>query len=218
MVVLAALAARRAAASGFDQLPVEVRVRLERGEQIVFTQAVAHSKWPAVNVYQVVAAPPEEAAAVFTDYGAEASYLRECCEMRRSEVRDPAVGGDKRVQRVYYEVAVPLFANERYELLETVSRSGESYMVEWRKVGTEGRSDEIVGRALFEPHPGGKTYMTYHNLTRMNATGAGLFKDQSTERTVKILRTITERAARMHAAAGDPLAPQLERLREAVGG
>jgi len=213
-----ALAAPAAAAELFDKLPARVRAQRERGEQVVRTQEMGGSKWPAVTVYQLAAVPPEVAMAVFTDFAEQPSYLRACCGLVRAVVRDAAVGENPRVQRVFYELEVPIFSNERYELLETLSKGQDgSYSVTWKKIGEGGRSDDIVGRAYFEPRGNG-TLFSYYNYVKMNAFGSGPLAGQSVDRTKRTIDAMTRHMEKRYAAGGRRLRADIARLRAAFDG
>ncbi|APR83698.1 Hypothetical protein A7982_09047 [Minicystis rosea] len=209
------LAAPSALANLYDRLPARSRAALDRGAQVVRTQEMEGSKWPAVTVYQLVAVPPEVAMAVFTDFGGQAAYLKDCCGLLQSIVKDPAVDGDPRVQRVFYEIAVPVFSNEQYELLETLAKNTDgSYSVTWRKIGTGGHSDDIVGQAIFEPQGDG-TLLYYNNFVKMNAVGAGLFAGRSVDATKTTIRAMARNMEERYAAGGRRLRDDLARLRAA---
>lgn len=212
------VASQSASARVVDQLSAAEIAQLDRGVPVVKTQDMPDSSWPAVTVYQLVNTTPEEAMAVFTDFGEQASYLRACCGVLQSRVIDTAVGGNRRVQRVLYELEVPVVSNERYELREELSKGpGGSYSVSWRKVSTGGHSDDIVGRATFEPR-GEKTVFSYYNFTKISEFGAGFFANQSVERAQ---RTVVEMARHMEkeqASGGVDFQRDLFRLRAALSG
>lgn len=213
-----ALAAPVASADIFENLPARSRAQLERGEQVVRTQDMEGSKWPAVTIYQLVSVPPEIAVAVFTNFAAQPNYLRDCCGLIQAVIKDPAVGGNPRVQRVFYEIQVPIFANERYELLETLSKGeGGSYLVSWKKVGESGRADDIVGRATFEPHGNG-TLFAYYNYVKMNAFGSGPLAGQSVDRTKSTVDAMVKHMQSEYTASGRRLRSEVARLRQALGG
>lgn len=212
-----ALAAPGASAELFDKLPARSRAQLERGEQVVRTQDMEGSKWPAVTVFQLASVPPEIAAAVFTDFAAQPSYLHNCCGLIQAIVKNPAVGGNPRVQRVFYEIEVPVFANERYELLETISKGEDgTYSVTWKKIGSGGRADDVVGRADFEPHGDG-TMFVYYNYVKMNAFGSGAFADQSVERTALTVNAMVKHMQHVYTSGGRRLRADVARLRQALG-
>ena len=212
------VASQSAMASVLDPLSVAERVEIDKGEVIVKSQDMPGSSWPSVTVYQLVNTTPEEAMAVFTNYGEQATYLRGCCGVLESRVLDAAVGGDRRIQRVLYELEVPVVANERYELREEMSKGPSgSYSVTWRKVSTGGHSDDIVGRATFEPR-GGKTAFSYNNFTKINEFGAGFFADQSVERTQKTVEVMAKQMEKEQASGGAGFQRDLFRLRAALGG
>jgi hypothetical protein len=212
------VASQSASARALAQLSGEELAQIDRGVPIVKSQDMPGSSWPAVTVYQIVNTTPEEAMAVFTDYGEQASYLKGCCGVLDSRVLDAAVGGDKRVQRVLYELQVPVVANERYELREEMSKSPYgSYRVVWRKVSLGGHSQDIVGQATFEPR-GGKTLFSYNNFTRINELGAGFFANQSVERARQTVAAMARHMEEEQASGGVGFQRDLFRLRAALGG
>lgn len=219
VVALASMLAPAIASAGtIDSLPAADRLQILAGVAVVHTQDLAGSSWPGVTVYQLVNAAPEAAMAIFTDYDEQASYLKDCCGDLQSRVLDRAVGGDPRVQRVLYEIEVPVVSNERYELREEMSReAGGSYRVTWRKVSAGGHTDAIVGYALFEPHDG-KTVFTYNSTTWITAFGAGVFADASVTRTQETATTIARHIEQESAGGGAGFQADLARLRAALGG
>jgi hypothetical protein len=211
------LAPQAASASVLDELTPAERLLVDGGTPLVKSRDVAGSSWPSVFVYQTVNSTPEEAMAVFTDYGQQSSYLKSCCGVVVSRVLDPAVDGDLREQRVLYEIQVPVVSNERYELREGMSRGEDrSYRVVWAKVSTGGRSDAIVGRAVFEPYEG-KTLFFYYNYTKITAAGAGLFAGESVKRTRETVTTMARRMEQESAAGGARLEANVARVRAALG-
>lgn len=210
-------ASRTASAGVIDTLSLPERLRLDAGGSVVHTEDIAGSSWPATTVIQLVDATPEAAAAVFTDFSEQAGYLKDCCGVLRSQVLDSAVGGNRRVQRVLFMIEVPIFANERYELREELSKGeGGSYRVVWGKVSSGGHSDAIYGRALFEPY-NGKTVFTYYNFTRITVAGAGVFAGESVARTEKTVGTIARRIEQESASGAPGFRADLARLRAALG-
>jgi hypothetical protein len=205
-----------ASAAVIDDLSEVDRLQLASGKSIVRTRELPGSSWPAVSVYQLVNTTPEVAMADFTDYNLQATYLKECCGLLTSTVVDSAVGGDRRVQRVLYEIEVPVVANERYELREEMSREGGSYRVVWGKVSAGGRSESIFGRAMFEPYDG-KTLFYYYNFTKITATGAGLFADESVTRTQRTVTAMARHMEQQATSGGARLRENLVRVRAALG-
>lgn len=219
-VVLSALglmfASRSASAAIIDELSELERVQLATGASIVKTRDIPGSSWPAVSVYQLVNTTPEVAMADFTDYNLQSTYLKECCGLITSTVLDSAVGGDRRVQRVLYEIEVPVVSNERYELREEMSREGRSYRVVWGKVSEGGRSESIFGRAMFEPH-NGKTLFYYYNFTKITTMGAGIFSGESVKRTQRTVVAMARHMEQQATSGGGRLRENLARVRAALG-
>ena len=207
-----------ASAGAIDALSLAERLRLDAGAPVVHTQDLAGSSWPAVTVFQLVNATPEAAMAAFTDFNAQASYLKDCCGVLRSQILDSAVGGDPRVQRVLFELEVPIVSNERYELREEISKGADgSYRVVWGKVSAGGHSDAIFGRAVFEPRDG-KTVFSYYNFTRITTLGAGVFAGESVARAEKTVGAMARHIEQESASGGERFQANLSRLRAALGG
>lgn len=209
-------ASKSASAAVIDQLSDAERAQLNAGVTIVKTRDMPGSSWPAVSVYQLVSTTPEVAMADFTDYNVQASYLKECCGLLMSSVLDSSVGGDRRVQRVRYELEVPIFSNERYELREEMSRDNGAYRVVWGKVSAGGRTESIFGRAMFEPY-NGKTLFYYYNFTKINAMGAGVFSGESVKRTQRTVITMARHMEQQATSGGTRLRENLMRIRSALG-
>lgn len=211
------VASQSASGGVLDPLSPIERAQIDAGVPIVKSREMAGSSWPAVTVYQLVDATPEEAMAIFTDFGEQASYLRDCCGLLESRVIDPAVNGDRRTQRVLYELQVPVVSNERYELREELSRGSDgSYSVAWTKVSRGGHSAGIVGRAVFEPRHG-KTVFSYYNYTRMTEPGAGFFAGQSVERAQRTVTAMARHMEQERRSGGAGFLRDLARLRAALG-
>ena len=156
--------------------------------------------------------------AVFTDFSEQASYLKDCCGVLRSQILDLAVGGDPRVQRVLFELAVPIVSNERYELREELSKGADgSYRVVWGKISSGGHSDAIFGRALFEPHDG-ETVFSYYNFTRISTLGAGVFADESVARARTTVGVMAQHMEEESKSGGARFQADLARLRAVLGG
>lgn len=218
LVALAvSLAAPAASAGLFDKLPARTQAQIDRGEQVVRTQDVDGSKWPAVTIYQLAAVPPEVAMAVFTDFTEQPNYLRDCCGLVSARIVDAAVGGDPRVLRVAFELSVPIFSNERYELMERLSKEEDgSYRVTWRKVGSGGHADDIVGEAYFEPHGEG-TLISYYSSVKMSVFGSGVFASRSVQRTRRTLNAFIKQMHDEYAAGGRRMRNDIARLRAIFG-
>lgn len=209
-------ASKSASAGVIDQLSETERIQLNGGLPIVKTRDMPGSSWPAVSVYQLVNTTPEVAMADFTDYNMQRSYLKECCGVLMSSVLDSAVGGDRRVQRVTYELEVPVVSNERYELREEMSREDGAYRVVWGKASAGGRSEAIFGRAMFLPY-NGKTLFYYYNFTKITTTGAGLFAGESVKRAQRSVMAMAQHMEQQATSDGTRLRENLARVRAALG-
>ena len=68
-------AAPHAEAQAADDLTAEQRRTIDEGRVVFVTTDVPTSAWPRACVYQRIDATPEEAAAVFTNYERQLTYI-----------------------------------------------------------------------------------------------------------------------------------------------
>jgi hypothetical protein len=96
------------AARAYDQLTEDQRRVFDDGGQVFVRRDIAGLPWPAVDVYQYIDARPEQAAAVFFDYGLHRTYIPGVRQSRVSAIVDPLT------VEVDYVVSVPVVSDERY--------------------------------------------------------------------------------------------------------
>lgn len=141
-----------AALGAQDTLTVAQRDTLDRGGHVVLSRERPGSPWPAVTVYVLIDASPEEAAAVFTDYNAHHTYIPSVKQSRISRSIDAATS------EVDYVVALPIVSDERYTVLDRISMdtAGGGYRVDWTLVRAS-TTKATVGHARFLPYRNART-------------------------------------------------------------
>jgi hypothetical protein len=115
-----------ATSAGAQALTAEQRAALERGDRVLLTERRATSPWPAMTVFRLVDATPEEATGVFMDYDAHRLYVPSVIVSRVSKRIDAATA------EVDYVVDVPFVRDEAYTVRDHVSRDSTGvYRLEW---------------------------------------------------------------------------------------
>lgn len=141
-----------AALGAQDTLTVAQRDTLDRGGHVVLSRERPGSPWPAVTVYVLIDASPEEATAVFTDYDAHSGYIPSVKQSRISRTIDAATSD------VDYVVALPIVSDERYTVQNRVSVDAVEggYRVDWTLVRAS-TTKATVGHARFLPYRNTRT-------------------------------------------------------------
>lgn len=159
-------------AASADLTPAQ-RELVDRGELAIVQQDRLGSLWPAMTVFAFIDATPEEAAAVFTDYDYQASYVPSLTKSRVSRVIDAATA------EVDFVVEVPVFPNEEYTVRDHISLdSAGVYRVDWMLVRASSTKG-TVGHALFSGYLNGRTgkkgtLLEYHNFVTPGSRLAGV--------------------------------------------
>jgi hypothetical protein len=191
------------------------RAAIDRGEPVVVTRERAGSVWPEVTVYVFVAATPLEAAAVFTDYASQSSYIPSVRKSRVSRVIDPLTA------EVDYTLSLPVVSDEDYTVRDHVSvdKAGH-YRVDWTLVRASS-TRATVGHALFATYANARTGATgtlleYRNFVTPGGrlAGLGFIKSRSIRQVQETARAV---AARVELQRRDgTAAKEVERLRSAL--
>jgi hypothetical protein len=157
-----------------DTLTAEQRALIERGRQIFVTEQIPGSPWPRARAYHYIDATPEEAAAVFTDYERQTTYIPGVKKSKIARVIDA------RTAEVDYTQAIPVLADEHYTVRDSLSAdsAAASYRVDWvlvRASSTKG----AVGNARFVPYRNERTgrdgtLFIYSNFVTPGSRLAGL--------------------------------------------
>lgn len=107
--------------------------------------------WPAATVFVFVDASPEEAAAVFADYGAHQAFIPDIKYSRVARVID------RSTVEVDYVIALPVISDEKYTVRNhIVIDSAGRYRVDWSLVRASSMKG-IVGHAVFSRYVNGRT-------------------------------------------------------------
>ena len=159
-------------ASATDLNPAQ-RDLVDRGELAIVQHDRLGSAWPAMTIFAFIDATPEEAAAVFTDYEEQATYIPSVTKSHVSRVLDAATS------EVDYAVEVPLFPDEEYTVRDHITLDSVGvYRVDWtlvRAVSTKG----TVGHAQFSRYTNRRTgrvgtLLEYHNFVTPGSRLAGV--------------------------------------------
>lgn len=204
--------AQRVQAQAAAELTSEQRMTLDEGRQVVLMWDVETSPWPRACVFQRIAASPEEAAAVFTNYGRHVAFIPNVKKAVVSRVVDPVT------VEVDYTLAVPVVADEDYTVRDRVStyNAGASYKIEWTLIrATSTKATE--GNVRFEPHRDG-ALMAYCNLVTPGGRLArlGFVKSRAMAQIPEAARSIVIEVERARARNPERLQVELRTLRSAL--
>lgn len=170
-----------------DEVPKIARDELAAGQVVVQSNTVKGAPWPELSLYQVVNAPPDVVADLFTDYAAAPSYIP---GMLAADVAATNPDGTKDVQ---YTVKVPVLGRISYTVRNSYTDKGDSYSVDWilLKSPLAKKSD---GSLRIEPYGSNQTIMCYRNLcVPITNLVAGL-KNQALTEAKSTVRAITAEA------------------------
>jgi len=214
----AALAGRPSSASQTGELSAADRATIDSGRQILRQERVRHSAWPRVTVHQFIDATPEEAAAVFFDYGRHSTYIP---GLERSVIARRITS---LVIEVDYVLDVPFFTDEDYTVRDSLSISGDgtSYRVDWVKVRARS-TKEIAGSARFERYRNARTgtdgtLLTYENLVVPGQRLAGPLKGRAIRQVGETATAVARQIESQRTGDRSLLATQLAALRTALPG
>ena len=142
--IIASVRATQAQVAATELTP-EQRRTVDSGGQVFVAEDVAGSSWPRACTYQFVAASPDEAAAVFTDYARHAAFIP---DIKKSAV---SLVIDQRTAEVDYVLDIPIVADEAYTVRDQVSATpdGTQYRVDWTLVRASS-TKATVGGVRFE--------------------------------------------------------------------
>jgi hypothetical protein len=216
--------AQTSAAPITAELTAAQRAYVESGKQLFVTVDVKGASWPRTIVYRLVAATPEEAAAVFTDYARHASYIPELKKSVVSRVVDAATA------EVEYTLDVPIFPDEDYTVRDRLRRYAvgadtyaAAYRVDWTLVRASS-TRSTVGNVRFEPyrHPRSgqpATLMAYDNFVVPGSSlaGVGIVRRQAMRQVQATAESIALEVERQRRTDPAALQRNVARLREALG-
>ena len=191
------------------------RAALEVGRTVVTTEQRPSSAWPAVTVYAFIDATPELAAAIFTDVESHKSYIPSVTKSSISRVTDSAT------MEVDYTLKVPVVSDEDYTVRDHLSRTGDSYRVDWTLVRASSTKG-TVGHALFMPHTNARTgragtLLEYHNFVTPGSRLASipLIRSRAVSEVRETTESVVKRVGAMRGTAA--AARRLEEFRRIVG-
>ena len=179
-----------ARAGSIDGLNDTDRRRLERGEVVVKTQALADYPWPEVSAYKKAGATPDEVMAIYVDFEGQATYLP---RMTTSRILKQL---NSHSWHVFYEYKTPL--TERYTLQVTVGRAGDGYRASWDLIAAR-HTRRLSGEMRVEPF-GAEALITYTNRVDPGLLGR-LFGSPETaaERLEETVQALAARVERLRA-------------------
>jgi len=180
-----------------DELSSAQKEVVKSGKQLVITEEIEGKPWPKLKIYQLVAASPEEVAAVFVDYDNAKSYTP---NLLKSEVVQKLSG---KVKDIDYGVDIPILPDEFYTARNTLSCPEKGvYRVDWKLLRAVQTKDS-VGCIRIEPYDD-QSVICYQNLVTPGSSMAGLLRGKALSQmreAVSALVTMVEKQKTSNPAA-----------------
>jgi len=216
LVVLLAAAPGGALAGVWDELASGQRRSVESGDAVMVEVPVAGVAWPKVTIYERIDSSPEEAAAVFADYGRHQVYIP-------NVLKSSITGQDGATAEIDYVLDIRphvffLPSQSAYSVKDTVSSydGGASFRVDWRMTRHDGTVEDTVGSARFERFGTG-TIMAYENFVIPASRLAGLVKGRAMQQVKDVAQAVAAQVAKERAGESALLQTQRDALRRALG-
>ncbi|MGK5086084.1 hypothetical protein WDW86_00865 [Bdellovibrionota bacterium FG-2] len=197
-------------AGAYDELTADQQALIQKGEVVFVAKDVDGSPWPKAFVYLRIDSTPEEAAAVFSDYGFQKSYIP---NILKSEI-------SKRISKtsvyVDYTIHIPILSDESYTVQDTLSAydGGASYRVDWTLIRADS-TKSTVGNARFE-QLGTGTLMAYYNFVVPGSSMAGLVKKQAMKQVQDVTKAIRAQTQKERTGSRELLDKQIKVLRDTL--
>jgi hypothetical protein len=216
LVVCSLAFAARAEASvpcTFDLMTDADQAQVQRGEPAVHFVDDPSSAWPKIYIYQRIDASAEEAAAVYTDYELQHTYIP---RLKKSHISKQLTA---RSAEVDFEVDIPLYPDERFTARNELSldEPQRTYKIEWKLVRASSTKDS-TGTACFKPYAGAALFAYYNFVVPGSSmAGIGVIKDHAKQQAQDTVQAIRKQVEKERAQDQDHLAKQVQALRSALG-
>lgn len=179
--------------------------KVERGERVVISEDRRGSPWPAVTVFAYADAPPDSAAAVFTNYASHASYIPGLTLSRISKRIDANTA------EVDYTLDVPLVRDEDYTVRDRITRDTTGAIrVDWMLVRATS-TKAIAGYARFHPYTSSRsgrrgTLIEYYNfvIPGSRLAAIGFIRTRAVSQVEETVRAIVGRIEGKRQAPSTP--------------
>jgi hypothetical protein len=166
---------------------------IDNGDRVVITRDRPESPWPEVTVFAYIAATPEEAAAVFGDYGRHRDYIPSVKLSRISRVIDSTTA------EVDYVVDLPIVSDEHYTMRDHISTdSAGAIRFDWLLVRATS-TKATVGFARFASYTNartgrGGTLVEYYNFVTPGSRLAslGFIKARAVRQVEETVRAVAQ--------------------------
>jgi hypothetical protein len=192
-----------------DDLTSAQRDIVKSGKQVMMTQEVEGKPWPRVKIYQVVAATPEEVAAVFVDYNNAKLYTPNLLKSEIVKTTSPTV------KEIDYGVDIPILPDEYYTARNTLSCPEKGvYRIDWKLLrAVQTKASE--GCIRIEPFED-RALICYQNLVTPGSIMAGLLRGKALEQMRETVAALAQRVEKQKTANSADLDREVKELRAAL--
>lgn len=194
-----------------DELSPSQRSIIHDGGRIIITDKMPGQLWPAVRVYQIIAALPEQVMAVFFDYEAASTYVP---HLRQSTISKKI---DGRTHEVDYRLSIPVMPDERYTVRNSLNvLPGGIYEIDWKLLrATTTRASE--GNFRVQSYGKSKTIFCYSNIVVPGSRLAIILRGLALEQVQKNVDALITQVAKQKSEHPESLRRQVETLYKALG-
>ena len=161
------------AAAPYTELSQAEMARLTNRELVVHSKEVPKCPWPEITVFTLVDASPGEAAALFSNYQDQKSYIPDLVKSTPTT----RLGENETI--VDFEMRLPWpLANSKYSTRNTLAKvDNNEYQVAWNLVESDCLIDS-KGTVQFAPY-GDKTLLRYRSLIHPGSKLSSVFSSRA---------------------------------------
>ncbi|PWU11030.1 MAG: hypothetical protein C5B47_01380 [Verrucomicrobia bacterium] len=189
--------------------PTQLKI-VQDGGRVMTTTAIPGRPWPLVHVYQIIAASPEEVAAVFFDYKTAYTYVPHLLQSTISKTIDA------RTHEVDYRIAIPPLPEERYTVRNSLHPVIDGmYEIDWKLIrASSTRASE--GSFRIQAYGKNQSIFCYSNLVVPGTRLAVVLRGLALEQVQKNIDALIHQVAKQKALHPQSLRNQVEVLRAAL--
>ncbi|HLB32845.1 MAG TPA: hypothetical protein VJK54_01295 [Chthoniobacterales bacterium] len=193
----------------WNDLTSTQQAELTKGKSVFITEEIPGHSWPSFTIYQLIAASPIQAAAVFWDVEYASHFVPDCLNVSISKCPAP------NILEATYEIKMPIFSNEFSTVCNKVcALSCGGYQIMWQFLKSK-YSKSGVGSFLVVQHEG-KTLLRYRTLVTPSSSIACLLRGRAESQVKAVVVAIVDQINNEVKKSKGLLAKQVEQLEKAT--
>ncbi len=194
----------------WDELTPHQLEIVQEGGRVMTTTRVSGHPWPSVRAYQIIAALPEQVAAVFFDYKTAYTYVPHLLQSTISKTVDA------RTHEVDYRMTIPPLPEERYTVKNSLHPVVNGiYEINWKLLrATSTRASE--GSFRIQAYGKNQSIFCYSNLVVPGTRLAVVLRGLALEQVQKNIDALIQQVAKQITLHPKSLEYQVDALRRAL--